>query len=83
MSKTIAVSAAGRAVGEDSARSRWPDRAVEELRRRVAAGETVTAVAASLGMTFYTAWDLVRCRRRATTPAGWVTVRNGRRTFSG
>ena len=79
MRKTIAVSAAGRPVGEDSPRCRWPDDTVQELRRRVAEGETVTSAAAALGMTFATAWDLVRCRRRATTPAAWVTVRNGRR----
>lgn len=83
MQKTIAVSEAGRPVGEDSPRCRWPDSAVDELRRRVAGGETVTSAAAALGMSFYTAWDLVRCRRRATTPAGWVTVRRGRRTFAG
>ena len=37
MTKTIAVSAAGRPVGEDSARCRWPDAVVEEIRQRVAA----------------------------------------------
>lgn len=83
MTKTIAVSAAGRPVGEDSARCRWPDAVVEELRLRVAAGETVTSAAARFGMPFATAWDLVRCRRRAVTPAAWVTVRAGRRVSVG
>ncbi|MFR3319522.1 MAG: hypothetical protein ACLTS9_10650 [Sutterella wadsworthensis] len=56
MTKTIAVSAAGRPVGEDSARCRWPDAVVEEIRQRVAAGETVTAAAARFGVPFGTAW---------------------------
>ena len=83
MTKTIAVSAAGRPVGEDSARCRWPDAVVEEIRRRVAAGETVTAAAARFGVPFGTARDFVRCRRRAVLPAGWVTVRAGRRVSVG
>lgn len=79
MPKTIAVSAAGRPVGEDSARCRWPDHVVEDIRRRVAAGETVAAAAAPWGVPFYTAKDFVRCHRRAVLPAAWVTVRAGRR----
>lgn len=65
------------------ARCRWPDAVVEEIRQRVAAGETVTAAAARFGVPFGTAWDFVRCRRRAVLPAGWVTVRAGRRVSVG
>jgi hypothetical protein len=83
MTKTIAVSAAGRPVGEDSARCRWPDAVVEEIRQRVAAGETVTAAAARFGVPFNTAKGFVRCHRRAVLPAAWVTVRAGRRTVVG
>ena len=79
MTKTIAVSEAGRPLGEDSARCRWPDSGVEEIRQRVAAGETVAAAAARYGVPFYTAKDFVRCHRRAVLPAAWVTVRAGRR----
>lgn len=79
MTKTIAISEAGRPLGEDSPRCRWPDSVVEEIRQRVAAGETVAAAAARYGVPFYTAKDFVRCHRRAVLPAAWVTVRAGRR----
>ena len=81
--KTIAVSSAGRVLGEDSPRARWTDAEVNELRRQVEAGEDLKAVAAALGMPFETARDVVRYRRRATTPAGWVIIRDGRKIFVG
>jgi hypothetical protein len=56
---------------------------VEEIRQRVAAGETVTAAAARFGVPFNTAKGFVRCHRRAVLPAAWVTVRAGRRTVVG
>jgi hypothetical protein len=56
---------------------------VEEIRQRVAAGETVTAAAARFGVPFNTAKDFVRCHRRAVLPAAWVTVRAGRRVSVG
>ena len=36
--KVIAVSAAGRALGEDAPRARWPERDVERVRALCAAG---------------------------------------------
>lgn len=83
MTKTIAISAAGRPLGEDSARCRWPDDVVEGIRQRVADGETVAAAGAHYGVPYTTARDFIRCRRRAVLPAAWVTVRAGRRVAVG
>lgn len=83
MTKTIAVSEAGRPLGEDSARCRWADDVVEGIRQRVAEGETVAAAAARYGVPYTTARDFCRCRRRAVLPAAWVTVREGRRVAVG
>lgn len=83
MTKTIAVSAAGRPLGEDSARCRWSDDVVAGIRQRVAAGEAVAAAAAHYGVPYTTARDFIRCKRRAVLPAAWVTVRAGRRVSVG
>lgn len=78
--KTIAVSEAGRPVGEYSARARWSDADCDRLRALIDAGATIPAAARAVGMPFDTARDIVRGRRRAVLPARWVSVgSDGRR----
>ena len=80
MSKTIAVSEAGRPVGADSPRAVWSEETVERLRAAVESGQTIAEAARALGMPYDTARDIVRGRRRSVLPARWVVVRDdGRR----
>lgn len=77
--KVIAVSAAGRALGEDAPRARWSERDVERVRALCAAGATIAEAARAVGMPYDTARDIVRGRRRGVLPAAWVSVRGRRR----
>lgn len=73
--RIVAIGDKGARVGEDHGRARLTNHEVDLIRALHAAGMGYRKLAKKFEVSRTTVADIVKNRRRTTTPVGWKTVR--------